>query len=75
MGQTNSGKKKRMRAKKGYLVYFARWGDKKILRGRKGKGAKFFFEVPIILETVMTKAEVTEWEKKFKKHAKFILQK
>ena len=56
-------------------MYFARWGDKKILRGRKGKGAKFFFEVPIILETVMTKAEVTEWEKKFKKHAKFILQK
>jgi hypothetical protein len=35
--------KKRMRAKKGYLVYVARWGDKKILRGRKGKGAKFFF--------------------------------
>jgi hypothetical protein len=67
--------KKHMRAKRGYLVYVARWGDKKILKGPKGRGAKFFFEVPVILQNVMTKLEVTEWEKEFRKHAKFTLRK
>ena len=66
--------KRHMQARKGYLVYVARWGDKKTLRGPKGKGAKFFFEVPIILRSVMTKTEVTEWEKEFKSRAKYILQ-
>jgi hypothetical protein len=31
-------------------------------------------EVPIILEEIWTEVEVAKWEKEFKKHAKFILQ-
>ena len=50
-------------------------GEKRVLsRAPKGRGAKFFFEVPIILEEIWTEVEVAKWEKEFKKHAKFILQ-
>ncbi len=67
--------KEKTKAKRGYLAYVARWGIGKTLKGRKGKGAKYFFEVPVTLEEVHTKAEVAEWEERFRRKAKYILQK
>ncbi|HKV04373.1 MAG TPA: hypothetical protein VJO53_04605 [Candidatus Acidoferrales bacterium] len=67
--------KKKTKAKRGYLAYVARWGKRKTLSGKKGKGAKYFFEVPVTLEAVHTRAEVVEWEEQFSRKAKFILQK
>src|ERR1700686_2579362 len=67
--------KKKTKAKRGYLAYVARWGVGKTLKGKKGKGAKYFFELPVTLEAVHTKAEVAEWEEQFRRKAKYILQK
>ena len=41
--------------KRGYLLYVSRYGGEKVLSGTKGKGARFFFEIPIILERIYTK--------------------
>jgi hypothetical protein len=67
--------KKKTKAKRGYLAYVARWGVGKTLTGPKGKGAKYFFELPVTLEAVHTKADVVEWEEQFRRKAKYILQK
>lgn len=67
--------KKKTKAKRGYLVYVARWGKERVLRGPKGKGAKYFFEVPITLEKVHPESWVDAWEEQFRREAKYILRK
>jgi Bacterial extracellular solute-binding protein len=39
-------------------VYVARHGKKRAIRGPKGKGGYYFFEVPIVLEQSMSEAKV-----------------
>ena len=39
--------------KRGYLLYLTRYGEGKIITGQKGAAARFFFEVPVILENYM----------------------
>lgn len=61
--------------KRGYLVYVARYGDKRALHGPKGKkGGYFFFEVPIVLEQAMTKAEIKEWTRQFRAWSKYVVK-
>jgi hypothetical protein len=63
--------KNAVRPKRGYLIYVARRGNARILRGPKGPGAKFFFEIPIVLEDMWLPKRITEWEEAFHKWAKF----
>ena len=58
--------RKVLHPKRGYLVYVARYGERRVLLGPKGKGSYYFFEIPIILSQVMAKAEVQEWTEKFR---------
>jgi len=48
--------------KRGYFIYVARKGSRKVLSGPKGDGARFFFEVPIVLEHVWTPAKIDAWK-------------
>lgn len=64
--------RKHLRPRRAYLVYVARWGDGKALRGPKGAGAKFFFEVPIVLQSIWTDEHVAQWEKDFQKWSKYV---
>ncbi|MGH9858972.1 MAG: hypothetical protein ACRD5F_02990 [Candidatus Acidiferrales bacterium] len=57
--------------KRAYLVYVARYGDSKALDGPKGKGARYFFELPIVLEDSWTRERIQAWEPEFKKWSKF----
>jgi len=57
--------------KRGYLVYLAHYGKDRLLPGRKKDGARFFFEVPIVLETHWTPKRIEEWEGKFRVWSKF----
>ena len=65
--------KKAVNPKRAYLIYVARWGNGRVLRGPKGLGAKFFFEIPIILEDVWLPERVSAWEAAFHKWAKFVV--
>lgn len=62
-----------LRAKKGYLLYVARRGDKKVLHGSKGLGARYFFEVPIVLAQDETEERIKEWEEEYRWWAKFVV--
>ena len=58
--------------KRGYLLFVTRYGEEKILRGPKGRGARFFFEVPISLEAHFPdNMEIKTWESDFKSWAKY----
>jgi hypothetical protein len=57
--------------KRGYLIYVARRGDGRVLRGPKGHGARFFFEIPILWEGYWLPERIAEWEMTFLKWAKF----
>jgi len=63
-----------LKPKRAYLVYVARWGNGKVLTGPKGPGAKFFFEVPIVLEDVWPQKRVEDWEEEFRKWSKYVTQ-
>ena len=64
--------KNEIRAKRGYLLYVARSGDGAVLQGKKTESAsRFFFEIPIILENVLTHSDFKRWEKEFKTWSKF----
>lgn len=67
--------KKLLRPKRGYLLYVARYGKGAVLRGRKGPGTKYFFEVPITLQEFWTIEGITQWEESFKKRSKFVASK
>lgn len=62
------------RPKRGYLVYVSRYGDKRALSGPRREGARFFFEIPIVLEECWTRERVAEWEQEFKRRSKFTIQ-
>jgi hypothetical protein len=64
-------KKKAVKLKRAYLIYVARRGNGRVLRGPKGPGAKFFFEIPIILEEHLVPERVTTWEQDFRPWAKY----
>jgi hypothetical protein len=58
--------------KRGYLLFVTRYGEEKILRGPKGRGARFFFEVPISLEAHFPDSiEIKTWESGFRNWAKY----
>jgi hypothetical protein len=59
--------------KRGYLVYVARYGNKRALPGPKGSGAKYFFEVPIVLSLGMSKQDLKEFSKEFKLWSKYVV--
>ena len=56
--------------KRGYLVYVARYGDKRALHGPKGDNAYYFFEVPIVMWKGKAEAD-REWTKRFKSWSKY----
>jgi hypothetical protein len=58
-------------ARKGYLFYVARYGTERALKGPKGKGAKYFFEIPITLEMIYPIPTVKKWEAEFRRWAKY----
>lgn len=58
-------------AKRGYLLYVARYGEGKVIHGPKGAGAHYFFEIPIVLQSVHTLASIKKWEKEFKYWSKY----
>jgi hypothetical protein len=61
-----------MNAKRGYLVYVARFGNRRVLRGPKGPFGFSFFEVPITLERAgMSKPEILDFERMLRKLAKY----
>lgn len=64
--------RERFHAKRGYLLYVARYADGRVLRGPKGSAARFFFEVPIVLQSIKTKKSIKDWEDKFKSWAKYV---
>ncbi|HEY1264767.1 MAG TPA: hypothetical protein VGF06_14665 [Terriglobales bacterium] len=63
--------KKILHPKRAYLVYVARYGNKRAIPGAKQKAARFFFEVPIVLAKKGTKVE-QEWRHEFKHWSKFV---
>jgi len=69
------GVRKKLHHKRGYLVYVARYGNERVLRGPKGRGnAYHFFEVPIVLELAMrNRRKVQEWAKGFRRWSKHIV--
>jgi hypothetical protein len=64
--------KSEFKAKRGYLLYVARSGEGYALQGKKAvSAARYFFEVPIILEKVLTHDEYKKWVSDFKHWSKF----
>ncbi len=60
-----------LRPKRGYLVSVARYANGTVLHGPKGSGARYFFEVPIILEESWMPERIAQWEQSFRKWSKF----
>lgn len=52
--------------KRGYLLYVARRGKRKAIHGPKIRGKFYFFEIPVVLATIMNQADLLEWENKWK---------
>jgi hypothetical protein len=68
--------REKLHHKRGYLVYVARYGEKRALRGPKGEGnAYHFFEVPIVLELEMKREKVKEWTRGFRAWSKYVIPK
>jgi hypothetical protein len=60
--------------KRGYLIWVSRYATVQVMKGPKGDGAKFYFEIPIALDEWMSDEEIREWyEKRFKPFARFML--
>jgi hypothetical protein len=64
--------KKLLHPRRGYLVYVARYGSKRAITGPKGDGARFFFEVPIVLQRSMDLDEIKRWTVGFRAWSKFV---
>ncbi|MFZ0760666.1 MAG: hypothetical protein WAM69_11995 [Candidatus Sulfotelmatobacter sp.] len=56
--------------KRGYLVYVARYGDRRALRGPKGDSAYYFSEVPVVMWRSKAEAD-KEWIKEFRSWSKY----
>ena len=66
--------KQKLRPKRAYLVYVARYGGALAIVGPKGEGSRYFFEVPIVLEQIIGKANVKRWTETFKSWSKYVLE-
>jgi hypothetical protein len=60
-----------LKARRGYLIHVAPFGDRRVLLGPKGRGARYFFEVPILLCEHWSDERVTKWTAAFAARAKF----
>ncbi len=66
-------KLRRPRPKRGYLLYAIRYGKRKALGGPKGGGARYFFEVPIVLQQEgWSREKIKQWERERKKFSKYV---
>jgi len=65
-------------AKRGYLLYVCRfhrdYQQPKALPKRKDEGARYLFEIPIVLEDEIGPESAREWDKEFKSRAKTRIQ-
>lgn len=61
--------------KKAYFIYVARYGERRAIAGPKGKGAWYFFEIPIVLEQIIGRPKVKKWAEEFKPWSKYVLEK
>jgi hypothetical protein len=66
--------RKALQPKRGYLIYVARFGQRRVLLGSKGKGGYFFFEVPVVLELTMKKEKIREWAQEFRAWSKYVVE-
>lgn len=57
--------------KRGYLVYVARYGERRAIVGPKGEGGRYFFEVPVILKEGMSEEQLDEWTEGFRPWARY----
>jgi hypothetical protein len=57
--------------KRGYLLYVMPHDGENVLRGPKGEGAHYFFEVPIVLSDVWPDEAIETFVRKRKKWAKY----
>ncbi len=57
--------------KRAYLLYAIRYGRKKVLRGPKAEGARYFFEIPIVLQLNWPKEKIKRWERERKKWSRY----
>jgi hypothetical protein len=64
--------RKVLQAKRGYLIYVAMKGERKAYTGPKGEGARFFYEVAIILEHGWDKEKVDSWREERRKWNKYV---
>jgi hypothetical protein len=60
-----------LKARRGYLIYVAPFGGRRALLGPKGRGARYFFEVPILLCEHWSDERVKQWMTTFSARAKF----
>lgn len=61
-------------AKRGYLLYLARYGKHRVLLGKKGRRYGFwFYEIPVTLERQgeMPKEEINSFNEEFRSRAKY----
>ena len=65
--------RKILKAKRGYLVYVARSGERRSIPGPKGDAGYYFFEVPVILDRTMSGAELREWKEEFRSWSKYVV--
>ena len=65
--------RKKLEHKRGYLVYVARYGEKRALLGPKRVAAYHFFEVPIVLELSMKPRDLKEWREGFRLWSKYVI--
>lgn len=63
-----------LKIRRGYLIYVAPFGDRSVLSGPKGRGAHYFFEVPILLCEHWTDERVKQWISTFRERAKFMVR-
>jgi|ERR1700685_1291407 hypothetical protein len=66
--------KELLHPQKAYLVYVARYGERKAIAGAKGKGARYFFEIPIVLEQIIGRTKVKEWAEQFRLWSKYVVE-
>jgi hypothetical protein len=59
--------------KRGFLVYVARYGDRRALHGPKGDNAYYFSEVPIVMWRTRAEAD-KEWIREFRTWSKYAPQ-
>jgi hypothetical protein len=62
-----------LKAKRGYLVYVARYGESRALTGAKGDSAYYFFEVPIVLWKGKSEAD-KGWINEFRSWSKYVAE-